>query len=185
MRTLRSFVSIVPVAFALLSGTPVLAQQAEPPAATTAPNRDTEKIKAIRTLIEVSGTIRAMRDAVDVSIDQQAQLNPSVPDEFWVRFKARFKPEEIVERLLPIYDKHFTKEEIDALIAFYQTPAGKKLATKQSVLQTDSMAVGQQYGLEIGQEVSDAMQKDAAKPKAPATKPAKSGKSGSSTPKKP
>lgn len=34
---------------------------------------------------------------------------------------------EVLDRTIPIYQKHFTKNDVDALVAFYETPTGQKL----------------------------------------------------------
>lgn len=39
-----------------------------------------------------------------------------------------FTPENVEELALPVFDKHFTLEEINALAAFFRSPAGQKLA---------------------------------------------------------
>ena len=41
---------------------------------------------------------------------------------------------ELNKKLVPIYKKHFTIDEIKNIIAFYQTETGKKLAQKNGVI---------------------------------------------------
>jgi hypothetical protein len=39
---------------------------------------------------------------------------------------ARIDPKAIFELIVPIYDAHYTKEELRVLLDFYRSPAGKK-----------------------------------------------------------
>ena len=66
------------------------------------------------------------------------------------------KPEELVDLVVPIYAKHFTQADIRGLIAFHQTPLGKKLIDKQPLIMQESMAAGRLWGMRLGQR---AMQK--------------------------
>ena len=40
----------------------------------------------------------------------------------WDDFMAEFDINEFIEMIIPIYEKHFTHEEIKQLIAFYESP---------------------------------------------------------------
>lgn len=44
-----------------------------------------------------------------------------------------------LDGLIDIYARHFTQEEIQAVVAFYKTPAGAKLAAETPALTTESM----------------------------------------------
>jgi hypothetical protein len=52
----------------------------------------------------------------------------------------------------PIYKKHFNEADIDAMIAFYETPTGQKAIRKLPMLMQESIAVGQVWGAQIGRE---------------------------------
>jgi uncharacterized protein len=54
-----------------------------------------------------------------------------------------------------VYDKHFTKEELEAAIAFYRTPAGASLAAKMPIVSQEGMLVGQRWGAEVGRRAAD------------------------------
>lgn len=65
----------------------------------------------------------------------------------------RFTSKKLTELVIPIYDKHMTRQEILGLIKFYQTPLGKKvLKTLPAILQ-ESQAVGSQWGEKIFRDV--------------------------------
>lgn len=59
-----------------------------------------------------------------------------------------------MDRMVPIYAKYYTQQDMDDLIAFYDTPLGKKLSTVQPQITLESMSVAQQWAAEIGQKVA-------------------------------
>jgi len=54
---------------------------------------------------------------------------------------------------LHLYEKHFTAEEIRDLLAFYDSPVGKKLATAYPRLVLDSMNLGEKWGRDSGEPI--------------------------------
>lgn len=47
--------------------------------------------------------------------------------------------DEIIDAMIPAYQKHFTKGDIDAFVAFYNSPAGQKLLNEMPAIMTESM----------------------------------------------
>jgi hypothetical protein len=84
----------------------------------------------------------------------------SVKEETWVSLEAEFKNtsiNDLIELLTPTYQKHLTLEEIKGLIEFYETPVGKKYAQKSPLIMQESMQIGQQWGMKIGEEFAKKM----------------------------
>ena len=83
--------------------------------------------------------------------------------------------DEMIEAMVPIYQKHLTKEDIDGILAFYASPVGQKLQREQPAM----MAEGMQAGGEIGrrrigtmiQQMNDFVSKLAEQQDHKATKP--------------
>ncbi len=106
----------------------------------------TLKQAAIRQLLEVTGAAQMGTQMVDTLMTQMAPAFPSVPSKLWKEMAAMFDADEMTELVIPLYDKHFTLEEIQALAAFYESPAGKKFIATMPALMQDSMAVGNEWG---------------------------------------
>lgn len=49
--------------------------------------------------------------------------------------------DEMLNDIIPVYQKHLTESEIDATIAFYSTPAGRSLLDKMPAMMQDAMQV--------------------------------------------
>jgi uncharacterized protein len=47
--------------------------------------------------------------------------------------------DEILQAMVPAYQKHLTKGDIDNLIAFYSTPTGQKLLSEMPAIMADAM----------------------------------------------
>lgn len=131
--------------------------QTHPRAATlSAKHQDTEK------LMELVGTRRILRDIFDQDIDAQMtamrRARPDVPDQFWQDFEVEFKrqasPDELMKVILPIYDRHFTHQEIRQLIAFYESPLGRKISVTLPEIQSESIAAGRAWGEQLGDRMN-------------------------------
>ena len=115
-------------------------------------------------LLVAAVTVKAQADSFDADIVKMQQLNgsadamfsqivmqfksvkPGVTDEQWAAVKKDVYDVEVAElnkQLIPIYKKHFTQDEVKAFIAFYETPAGKKLAEKTPLIIVESMQLSQ------------------------------------------
>jgi len=47
--------------------------------------------------------------------------------------------DEMMEAMIPAYQKHFTKGDIDSLVAFYSSPTGQKILREMPAIMADSM----------------------------------------------
>ena len=78
----------------------------------------------------------------------------AVPDSVWTAFEVEFSKtsmDELVTMLVPVYQKHLTENDLQGMIEFYQTPVGKKYAQKTPLIMQESMQVGQQWGMKVGE----------------------------------
>lgn len=60
--------------------------------------------------------------------------------------------DDLLEMLIPIYDKYYTNEDLEGIIAFYSTPLGQKLLKNSPDVLRESQTVGYQWGSKIGAE---------------------------------
>ena len=109
---------------------------------------------SVRKLMAVSGsdaTLKMIPEQILSMIEQQA---PALPESVKAEIQAMFSEEallSLMDRMVPIYAKYYTQHD---LIAFYDTPLGKKLSTVQPQITLESMSVAQQWAAEIGQKVA-------------------------------
>ncbi len=151
-RLTRPLLGTCVLAAAVLSAATARAQQE-----TVAP----EKAAAIRQLLELTRASELMVTSIETTLSAQKAASPQVPEEFWEAFTARLRSEvdRFVELLIPLYAEHFTLEQVQQLIEFYQTPLGRHLVTVQPQLARESMLAGQQWGAQLGMEVAAELEK--------------------------
>lgn len=113
------------------------------------------KEKDIRKLLEVTGAAQIGKQVLDQMLESFKTTLPDVPAEFWTEAMKEFDPAVLVERTVPIYDRHFTHQEIQGLIAFYETPLGRKTISVLPAITQESFEIGQQWGLEIANKVQE------------------------------
>ena len=51
----------------------------------------------------------------------------------------------LMDRVVPLYDKHYTIGEIQALIQFYETPLGKKVTALRPAIANEIMVVAEEW----------------------------------------
>jgi hypothetical protein len=121
-----------------------------------------EKESAIRKLFEASGIRESMQQMLGGSIEtvrptMKRMLPPGEYQEklinlFVERFSQKMKVDDIVELIIPIYDKYFSIEDIEGLTKFYETPAGKKALSKLTQVMMECQAVGAKFGEQAGRQ---------------------------------
>lgn len=112
--------------------------------------------RSLKQLLEVSGTEASFSTVIKQMMTMVKQGNPNVPTTIWNDFEQEMlntSLDDLVEMLVPVYQKHLSQEDLNSLIAFYQTPAGKKYAEKTPLIMQESMQVGQQWGMQIAQKI--------------------------------
>ena len=110
---------------------------------------DTAKIVLIRQVITAAQAADQAVLAMEAGLPAQRASNPRIPAVFWDRFaeRVRTRRAEFVELLVPIYDQRFSPAELRDLLAFYQSPLGLRLLTR------DAMMAGQKWGMRLGAEI--------------------------------
>jgi hypothetical protein len=70
---------------------------------------------------------------------------------------------ELIEKLMPIYDKYYTLEDLKAVNAFYESPAGQRLLVVAPMAMQDAMKIGQEWGEKLGKEAATEAEQEANK----------------------
>lgn len=97
-----------------------------------------KKKDLILKFIDVFGT----RKSMNVNFNQMMKSLPANQVDI---FQRTFKVEEIIQELIPLYDKHFTEGDLKALIDFYSTSIGRKLVDTIPVIMNESVDVSAKY----------------------------------------
>ena len=90
------------------------------------------------------------------------QQNPALANdlnEIAAKIRTDLQPRfsEITDEVAKIYATNFTEQELKDILAFYQTPAGKKLLVEQAKVIETSMSFAQNWANKLSDEVTSKM----------------------------
>ena len=74
------------------------------------------------------------KDKDKLPADCEARMNKFVDD-----MMKQMPLDEMMQAMVPAYQKHFTKGDMDALVAFYSTPTGQKVLQELPSVMAESM----------------------------------------------
>ena len=116
---------------------------------------ETEKVRDIKRLLEVSGILDRL------SYMQESLLNnvsmmvtapfPKVPDAFWGEFNqliGKKEMDDLIDRVIPVYDKHMSHETIKKLITMFKTPFWDEWKEKMPQISREAGVIGSEWGRE-------------------------------------
>jgi hypothetical protein len=114
---------------------------------------DTANVTNIRKLLELTGSAKLQKQMMGTMLKSFRQAMPDVNDEFWSEFEKQIDFNELTAMMIPIYQKHFTNEDILKIIQFYESPAGQKFVQELPAIAQESMLAGQEWGQALGLKV--------------------------------
>lgn len=117
------------------------------------PASDQASVDSVTELMDKTGAGEMAVQAMNQMLPVIKQMVPEASDEFWTEFMKEVNPDDLVTMIIPIYQKHFSQEDIDAVNAFYDTKAGKKFISSQPLIMQESMMAGQAWSQAIVQKV--------------------------------
>lgn len=136
------------------------------PADSPATKEDVQKyLEVMHSREMMSKMIDAMTKPVHQMMHEQYEKNKDkLPADFEARmdkvfddYMKSFPWDEILDSMVPIYQKHLTKGDINHLVAFYSTPTGQKVLRELPAITAEAM----QSIMPIMKQKIDAMTQDA------------------------
>jgi uncharacterized protein len=107
------------------------------------------KKESVDKLMQLTGAGDLGMQMMNQMLPAMQQMLPDAPAAFWETFKQELDANELMQAIIPVYQKHLTEEDIQAILVFYNTPAGKKLISAQPSIMQESMMIGQQWGQKV------------------------------------
>jgi hypothetical protein len=75
-----------------------------------------------------------MKHQDELPAGYEAKMNAMMDDMF-----SNMPMDEMMQAMIPAYQKHFTKGDIDNLVAFYSSPTGAKLLQEMPAIMAEAM----------------------------------------------
>jgi hypothetical protein len=113
------------------------------------------KRQEIETMLRLTGMEKLMGQMKTQMINGLKAQMPQVPETFWITFQSKMNMGELLEKIIPLYDKYYTMEDLKAVNAFYQSPAGQRVLSTLPQLMQESMKIGQEWGEKVGKQAAD------------------------------
>lgn len=128
------------------------------------------KTEKIRELMDLTGAKNMGQELMKAGMDQlRANVTESQPnnpratqfvDAFVARFPKHFKPEDLSEKVAPIYDKYLSEEDVTGLLDYYRSPLGQRMIKVLPQVAQESQALGFSLGQKAAQETLEDLRKD-------------------------
>jgi hypothetical protein len=144
------------------------------------PAVDPAKEAEIRKLLELTGTLKMTHQVMAQMIASFRMQNSSVSPEFWDRFEKEMNLQELIDKIIPLYAKYYSLDDLKAVNAFYETPAGQRVLATTPLIMRESMQIGQDWGRQVAMRLMAELKEE--KEKAAASAPAPAPDASSATP---
>jgi hypothetical protein len=122
-------------------------------APTAAPAIDAAFKADLQRLMELSGGAINGKQVLDQMMVALKPMAPMVPERFWTEFMAEVDVNSLTDMVLPIWAKYYSREDVKQLIAFYESPLGRKVVSVQPQILAESMAAGATWGEALGAKI--------------------------------
>ena len=131
---------------------------------------DPQKEARIRELMEVTGAKDLGQQLIEAGMEQfRSTVQDSQPnnprakqfvDAFVARFQKHFDPDSLTERVIPIYDKYLTTDDLKGLLDYYHSPLGQRMLKALPEVTRESQATGFALGQKAAQETMEELKAD-------------------------
>ena len=116
---------------------------------------ETEKERDIKRLLEVSGILDRLSHMQESLLNNVSMMVtapfPKVPDAFWGEFNQLIGKKEmdnLIDRVIPVYDKHMSHETVKKLITMFKTPFWDEWKEKMPQISREAGVIGSEWGRE-------------------------------------
>jgi hypothetical protein len=129
-----------------------------------------QKEARIRELMDVTGTKNLGQQLIEAGMEQfRSSVLDSQPDNprakqfveaFVIRFQKHFDSDSLNEKVIPIYDKYLTAEDLQGLLDYYHSPLGQRMLKVLPEVTRESQAAGFALGQKAAQDTMDELKAD-------------------------
>jgi hypothetical protein len=137
---------------------------------TPASKEDIEKyLETMHTRDMMKSTLAAVAKQTHQMAHAQLEKQPNLPPDFEARMDKMMDDmikdlpiDELIQAMVPAYQKHLTKGDVDALTAFYSSPTGQKVLKETSAMTADAMQAASGIVQKMMAKMQDRLQSEIA-----------------------
>jgi len=112
----------------------------------------------VRQLMDVIGLGKSLSQMNAQIASSMKQALPCVSANYWQDYMDENSSKDFVGRLVPIYQKHFTADEVNGMVKFYSSPLGQKVLTEMPLALAEANQAGQQWSHDHTQQMIDKLE---------------------------
>ena len=131
-----------------------------------------QMIEGMKKQMKVGAEAGMKHQLPDATPEQLAKITSMVDDSL-----SEIKVDELIEVVIPIYQEHISKADLQQVLAFYQSPVGQRLLDEQPAMMQESMQKSSELMQtklpEIFKKLDERFAKEFPETKAPAKSAAK------------
>ena len=114
-----------------------------------------EKRQEVEKMLRLTGMEKLIGQMKTQMISSLKTQMPQVPEVFWNKFQEKMDIGELIEKIIPVYDKYYTVDDLKAVNAFYESTIGQKLISTVPQVMQETMKIGQEWGQRIGKQAAE------------------------------
>jgi len=133
----------------------------------------TEKEQDLQRLMKSMGVSKMPSLTAKIMIDQvigfERKRNPNIStsEEKIITsvvndLTLKYAPE-LFEKLTPLFGKHYTHSEVKELIAFFESPIGRKYNKASLLMVLEIMPISQEWGIKVGIKAANKVENELSK----------------------
>jgi hypothetical protein len=110
----------------------------------------------LKYLFQINGSEASYQESIKAMIVQLRNQDSDIPTEYWDKAEVEFvntSVNDLIKMLIPIYRQNLSHDDVLAMINFYESVAGKRIAQKLPKITTESMQAGMSWGQSIGAKI--------------------------------
>lgn len=106
---------------------------------------DVAKEADIRKLMDATGMSQMPTRIAGMVMQSFKEAYAKVPDTMWTDLAKQLDTASCVSAMVPIFDRQFSAEEMKQLVAFYESPVGKKLTKALPQISAEGEEVAEKW----------------------------------------
>lgn len=126
-------------------------------AATSGPPPSASQVRQLFQVMHMERTFSLMNAQIAGLMGQSL---PCVPGSYWQGFLDADSMKQLDTRLIPIYQKHFTAQDVAGMLRFYRSPLGQKVIAVMPETMADAMQAGRKWSQARAQQMVGVLQKE-------------------------
>ncbi len=138
--------------------------------AKTDPELEKYALKIIRLTLTQSSELEVFHKTFKQLIQKNDKLDKAKKAHIIGSVEKQINRSNMESLFVPVYVKHYTLEDMKALLAFYESPAGKKLVKVDPLLRKELAQAGLEYGKRVMSDIALQIQIESSGPRKPAEK---------------